>query len=71
MLRFPRHPDPFDYAPGSVDRGLLAFPRLPRSLLLRFAPILVVLPLADEVDEVLLFALCILPRSCETFAKKF
>ena len=55
MLRFPRHPDPFDYAPGSVDRGIFAF----------------LLRLADEVHEVLLVAFCILPRSCETFAKNF
>ena len=43
MLRFPRHPGPFDYVPGSVgDRGLFAF----------------LLRLADEVHEVLLVAFC-------------
>ena len=47
MLRFPRHPDPFDYAPGSVDRGLFAF----------------LLRLADEVHEVLLVAFCNLRAS--------
>ena len=62
MLRFPRHPDTFDYAPGSLDRGLFAF--LPQP----FAPIL---RLADGVHEVLRVIFCILPRSCETFAKNF
>ena len=51
MLRFPRHPGPFDYVPGSVDRGLFAF--LPR----QFSPVLWLavlgVLLVDEFIEVL------------------
>ena len=65
LLRFLRHPDPFDYAPGSVDRGLFSF------LLQPFAPILRLADGVHEVPRVVVFcSSSILPRSCETFARE-